>query len=173
MSNHRNRIKSLQPQPLYKHLNSDGHSQDDLTIQPIEEVVLEPGDKMSLHSKWLSRENFWMRELKTIQPYGLNDNVRSVGNISKLPEEPAVWIFSIDTPELGNINPDTNIEVITLLGMTPYNGCYSKLVTTNPGVSLKPTPAAYSLVKPVLLKASCPLLMTSFPLMMFPNTFYS
>jgi len=93
MSNHRNRIKSLQPQPLYKHFNSDGHSLDDLTIQPIEEVVLEPGDEMSLHSKRLSRENFWMRELKTIQPYGLNDNVRSVGNITKLPEEPVVWSF--------------------------------------------------------------------------------
>ena len=93
MSNHRNRVKSLQPQPLYKHFNSDGHSLDDLTIQPIEEVVLEPGDEMSLHSKRLSREDFWMRELKTIQPYGLNDNVRSVGNISKLPEEPVVWSF--------------------------------------------------------------------------------
>ena len=93
MSNHRNRIKSLQPQPIYKHFNSDGHSLGDLTIQPIEEVVFEPGDEMSLHSKRLSRENFWMRELKTIQPYGLNDNVCSVGNISKLPEEPVVWSF--------------------------------------------------------------------------------
>ena len=92
MSNHRNRIKSLQPQPLYKHYNSDGHSLDDLTIQPIEEVVhvLEPGHEKSLHSKWLSREDFWMRELKTIQPYGLSDNVCGVGNISKLPEERVV-----------------------------------------------------------------------------------
>ena len=57
MSNHRNRVKRLQPQPLYKHFNSDGHSLDDLPIQPIEEVVLEPGDEMSLHSKRLSREN--------------------------------------------------------------------------------------------------------------------
>ena len=93
MNNHRNRIKSLQPQPLYKHFSSDGHSLDDLTIQPIEEVMLEQEDTMSLHAKRLEREDFWMRELKTIQPYGLNDNVCSVGNISKLPVEPVVWSF--------------------------------------------------------------------------------
>ena len=44
-------------------------------------------------AKRQEREDFWMRELKTIQPYGLNDNVRSVGNISKLPQEPVVWSF--------------------------------------------------------------------------------
>ena len=93
MNNHRNRIKSLQPQPLYKHFNSDGHSLDDLTIQPIEEVVLEPGENMSIHSKRLVREDFWMRELKTIQPYGLNDNVKGVGNKSKHYVEPVVWSF--------------------------------------------------------------------------------
>ena len=93
MNNHRNRIKNLQPQPLYKHFNSDGHSLDDLTIQPIEEVVLEPGENMSIHSKRLAREDFWMREIKTIQPYGLNDNVKGVGNISKHYVEPVVWSF--------------------------------------------------------------------------------
>ena len=68
MNNHRNRIKSLQPQPLYKHFSSDGHSLDDLTIQPIEEVMLEQEDTMSLHAKRLKMEDFWMRELKTIRP---------------------------------------------------------------------------------------------------------
>ena len=46
-----------------------------------------------MHANRLNREDFWMRELKTIQPYGLNDNVCSVGNISKLPVEPVVWSF--------------------------------------------------------------------------------
>ena len=66
---------------------------NDLTIQPIEEVMVEQEDTMSLHTKGLNREDLWMRELKTIQPYGLNDNVCSVGNISKLPVEPVVWSF--------------------------------------------------------------------------------
>ena len=62
-------------------------------MQPIEKVELDDDEEVSLHSKRLHREDFWMRELKTIQPYGLNDNVRSVGNISKLPEEPVVWCY--------------------------------------------------------------------------------
>ena len=59
-------------------------------MQPIEKVELVDDEEVCLHSK-LYREDFWMRELETIQPYGLNDNVRSVGNVSKLPEEPVVW----------------------------------------------------------------------------------
>ena len=56
--------------------------------------MLKQEDTMSLHAKRLNWEDFWMRELKTIQPYGLNDNVCSVGNISKLPVEPVVSTFS-------------------------------------------------------------------------------
>ena len=34
-------------------------------------------------SQRLERENYWCRELCTYYPYGLNDNVCGVGNISK------------------------------------------------------------------------------------------
>ena len=53
---------------------------------PIEEVTLTPTDKISLSlsmsssSKRLEREAFWYRELCTIYPYGLNDNVKKFGN---------------------------------------------------------------------------------------------
>ena len=43
---------------------------------PIEEVVLEPGDSLTLPNKRLQREEFWYRELCTVYPYGLNDNVK-------------------------------------------------------------------------------------------------
>ena len=59
-------------------------------MQPIERVELDDDEEISLHSKRLHREGVWMREPKT---YGLNDNVHSVGNISKLPEEPVVWCY--------------------------------------------------------------------------------
>ena len=49
---------------------------------PIEEVVLEPSDVISLPSKRLQREEYWYRELCTAYPYGLNDNVKGVGNMS-------------------------------------------------------------------------------------------
>ena len=50
---------------------------------PIEEVALEEGECMNLASKRLQREEYWYKELATIYPYGLNDYVRRVGNISK------------------------------------------------------------------------------------------
>ena len=83
LNNHRNRLKKLSCQYLYQHFNSDGHTEDDINIVPIEEVELTPTDKISLSAKWLEKEDFCYRELCTVYPYGLNDNVRRVGNVSK------------------------------------------------------------------------------------------
>ena len=48
---------------------------------PIEEIIA--NDRASINSKRLEREDYWCRELCTYYPYGLNDNVRKIGNISK------------------------------------------------------------------------------------------
>ena len=69
---------------LYQHFNSNGHTEDDISITPIEEVTLTPTDKISLSPKRLEKEDFWYRELRMVYPYGLNDNVRKVGNVSKV-----------------------------------------------------------------------------------------
>ena len=74
-NNHRSRLKQLCGLYLYHHFSSDDHTLDDISIMPIEEVVLEPSDVISLPSKRLQREEYWYRELCTIHPYGLNDNV--------------------------------------------------------------------------------------------------
>ena len=50
---------------------------------PIDEVFLEDGECLNLASKRLQREEYWYKELASIYPYGLNDNVKKVGNISK------------------------------------------------------------------------------------------
>ena len=63
-------------------VSSDGHTLDDISIMPIEEVVLEPNDVISLPSKRLQREEYWYWELCTVYPYGLNNNVKGVGNVS-------------------------------------------------------------------------------------------
>ena len=60
----------------------DGHTVDDISIMPIEEVVLEPTDSITLSSKRLQREDFWYRKLCSVYPYGLNDSVKGVGNVS-------------------------------------------------------------------------------------------
>ena len=51
---------------------------------PIEEVSINPNDKTSIPAKLLDREEYWYREICSIYPYGLNDNVRRVGNVSKM-----------------------------------------------------------------------------------------
>ena len=47
---------------------------------PIEEVTSD-STVISARAKRLEREDYWCRELCTVYPYGLNDNVRKVGNI--------------------------------------------------------------------------------------------
>ena len=84
LNKHRNRLKKSSCQYLYQHFNSDGYTEDDISIVPIEEIKLTPTDKISLSAKRLEKEDFWYRELCTVSPSGLNDNVRKVGNVSKL-----------------------------------------------------------------------------------------
>ena len=81
-NNHRSRLKQLCGLYLYHHFSSDGHTLDDISIMPIEEVVLEPNDVIFLPSKRLQREEYWYRELCTVYPYGLNDSVKGIGNVS-------------------------------------------------------------------------------------------
>ena len=77
LNNHRSSLK--RPTNLYLyHFSSDGHSEDDICIIPIEEIT--PGDSANVTSVRLEREDYWCRELCTYYPYGLNDNVRGVGN---------------------------------------------------------------------------------------------
>ena len=54
LNNHRNRIKNC------------AHTVHDISIMPIEEVVLGPEDNVTLASKLLDREDFWMRELRSV-----------------------------------------------------------------------------------------------------------
>ena len=72
MNNHRNRLKQQCDLYLYNHFNSDRHCIDDMNIMPIEEVTLTSSDNVT---QVLTREEFWYRELCSIYPYGLNDNV--------------------------------------------------------------------------------------------------
>ena len=72
---------------------------------PIEEVVLEQTDGMTLPSKRLQREEYWYRELCSVYPYGLNDNVRGVGNVSKSDEKLIVYtLFNKQKRNLGSVN---------------------------------------------------------------------
>ena len=49
---------------------------------PIEGVSLMASDNVTLASKLLNREEYWIKEIGCLYPYGLNDNIRQLGNIS-------------------------------------------------------------------------------------------
>ena len=72
LNNHRNRLKYMTNLYLYHHFNSDGHSEKDISIKPIEKII---SDSSAYR---LEREDYWCRELCTLYPYGLNDNVRKL-----------------------------------------------------------------------------------------------
>ena len=56
---------------------------DDIRIQPIEHITRNPGEtEKDITIRRLDRERFWMLELGTMYPYGLNDRLKHVGNIS-------------------------------------------------------------------------------------------
>ena len=77
----RNRLRQQSNLYLYKHFTSDGHCEEDISIMPIEEIT--STSSVSQRARRLEREDYWCRELCTVYPYGLNDNVRKVGNVSK------------------------------------------------------------------------------------------
>ena len=56
---------------------------DDIRIQPIEQITPSPGEtEQDVTIRRLDRERFWMLELGTMYPYGLNDRLQHVGNVS-------------------------------------------------------------------------------------------
>ena len=98
MNNHRHKLNQMCDLFLYQHFCSNDHNEDDITIMPIE-VSLEEGECFSLASKRLQREEYWYKELATIYPYGLNDNVKNLGNISKKgTENVVVWSLFNEKP---------------------------------------------------------------------------
>ena len=77
MNQYRSNIKLKNTQQyVHRHFIKD-HSFNDFMVQPIEQVnyngVIDKYERKNIR---LIREDFWMRELRTIYPYGLNVEVR-------------------------------------------------------------------------------------------------
>ena len=58
LNNHRNRLKKLSCQYLYQHFNSDGHTEDYISIISSEEVKLTPTDKISFECQIIKKGRF-------------------------------------------------------------------------------------------------------------------
>ena len=86
LSGHRSAIKKKVNTFISKHFNLPDHSVDDIRIQPIEEIEQQAGET--------DREKYWMLELGTVYPYGLNDRLQNVGNVSKASLK-HLYVFSL------------------------------------------------------------------------------
>ena len=83
LSGHRSSIKKHANTFIARHFNLPGHTMDDIRIQPIEHITRNPVEaEKDITIRRLDRERFWMLELGTMYPYGLNDRLQHVGNVS-------------------------------------------------------------------------------------------
>ena len=82
LNGHRSKIKENKLKTnIVTHFNLPNHSFSNLNIQILETVE----DNVSL----TERELFWIKNLQTIYPFGLNDNILGFGNVSMLGSESA------------------------------------------------------------------------------------
>ena len=85
MCGHRSCIKSL-GSLVGSHF--DDHGLENFKVQIIEQIDPQQIDNnKTVKDHRLDREDYWMRELGTISPFGLNDKVRKVGNIRQKQSE--------------------------------------------------------------------------------------
>ncbi len=93
VSGHRTTIKRKEKY-FGQHFSSNDHSLDDYSIQIIEKVYDVQGETNHQFTKRiLEKERFWIRELGTLWPYGLNDNLAGYGNVSQKHEEGIASLF--------------------------------------------------------------------------------
>ena len=71
---HKHCCKLKNDQILYKHFNTD------CKFENAKFCIIERTTENDL----LSREDYWMKELMSVYPFGLNDQVTQVGNMTKI-----------------------------------------------------------------------------------------
>ena len=72
MNGHRHCIRKKKKLLLYEHFNNNGCNMSHCVVQPIEQIV---GNDDKAKSLRLKREAYWIKELRTLTPYGLNDRL--------------------------------------------------------------------------------------------------
>ena len=85
INQHRSSIRKSNPSTFVaKHFASPGHTVDEIRVMPIECIEPHPNEtQRSIDSRRRTREEFWIRELGALNPYGLNDKLQSFGTISQ------------------------------------------------------------------------------------------
>ena len=79
---HRSEINNGGTQVLYKHFNQQDHSVLSMKVRIIEKIYHHTNSPTLSRPYRIEREEFWIRQLGTAMPYGCNDNIKSLGNLS-------------------------------------------------------------------------------------------
>lgn len=82
ISGYRFQINDCGQQLLYKHFNSTYHSVLSMKVRILEKIYHHTNSPSLSTPFCRQREEFWIRKLGTAFPYGCNDNIESVGNLS-------------------------------------------------------------------------------------------
>ena len=82
MCGHRSGVNSNEYQFFYKHFNQPDHSILSMKVRILEKIY-HPTNNPNLSSPFRKqREEYWIRQLGSAIPYGCNDNIKSIGNLS-------------------------------------------------------------------------------------------
>ena len=82
MNGHRSSINTGGNQLLYKHFYLPDHSVLSMKVR-IFEKIYHPTNNPNLSTPFLrKREEHWIRQLATAAPYGCNDHIDSIGNLT-------------------------------------------------------------------------------------------
>ena len=82
ISGHRFQINNGGNQLLYKHFNSPDHSILSMKVRILEKIYHHTNNPTLSTPFRRQREAYWIKTLGTAFPYGCNDNVQNVGNLT-------------------------------------------------------------------------------------------
>ena len=82
MSGHRSKINNKGSQLLYRHFDQADHSVLSMRVRILEKIY-HPTNNPNLSTPFRrNREEFWIKNLNTAAPYGCNDNISTIGNLT-------------------------------------------------------------------------------------------
>ena len=82
MSGLRSKINTKGSQLLYRHFDQADHSVLSMRVRILEKIY-HPTNNPNLSTPFRrNREEFWIKNLNTAAPYGCNDNISTIGNLT-------------------------------------------------------------------------------------------
>ena len=95
MNGHRSQINNIGNQLLYRHFNLPDHSVLSMKVRILEKIYHPTNKPINSSTPFRrKREKHWIRQLGTAAPYGCNDHIDSIGNLTS-PECQSVNVLNL------------------------------------------------------------------------------